>query len=134
MLFYHASDICQIRLDFFKTILMQPQSSGSVFGICSDTVLKVTGGTTSNSIINKPPDLCGILTDQHGKFSHYRVLFFYKDLLLWRKRSIEIFISFLFIVYIDSGRASTAATLAFTFGSAGSGSANVWRVSWWTSI
>lgn len=89
-------DICQIRLDFFKTILMQPQSSGSVFGICSDTVLKVTGGTTSNSIINKPPDLCGILTDQH--------------------------------VYIDSGRASTAATLAFSFGSAGSGSANVWRI------
>ena len=69
MLFYHASDICQIRLDFFKTILMQPQSSGSVFGICSDTVLKVTGGTTSNSIINKPPDLCGILTDQHAILS-----------------------------------------------------------------
>merc|ERR1712062_180541 len=31
-------------------------------------------------------------------------------------------------VYIDSGRASTAATLAFTFGSAGSGTANVWRI------
>ena len=60
-------DICQIRLDFFKTILMQPQSSGSNFGICSDTVLKVTGGTSSGSIMNKPPDLCGILTDQHGK-------------------------------------------------------------------
>jgi len=89
-------DICQIRLDFFKTILMQPQSTGSVYGICSDTILKITGGTTSGSIINKPPDLCGILTDQH--------------------------------VYIDSGRAATAATLAFTFGSAGSGTANVWRI------
>jgi len=89
-------DICQIRLDFFKTILMQPQSTGAVYGICSDTVLKITGGTSSGSIINKPPDLCGILTDQH--------------------------------VYIDSGRASTAATLAFTFGSAGSGTANVWRI------
>jgi len=89
-------DICQIRLDFFKAILMQPQTAAPNVGICSDTILKITGGTSSDSIINKPPDLCGILTDQH--------------------------------VYIDSGRAATAATLAFTFGSAGTSSANVWRI------
>jgi len=89
-------DICQIRLDFFKTILMQPQSSGSNFGICSDTVLAITGGTSSASVISNPPSLCGILTDQH--------------------------------VYIDSGRAATAATVAFSFGATGSGTANVWRI------
>lgn len=35
----------------------------------------------------------------------------------------------LFLVYIDSGRAATAATVAFSFGATGSGTANVWRVS-----
>ena len=43
-------------------------------------------------------------------------------------RQIYMFLCIRHLVYIDSGRASTAATLAFTFGSAGSGTANVWRV------
>lgn len=85
-------DICQIRLDFFSSTLQQP-SSATPFGVCTNTILDITGGTTSGSVTNNPPNLCGTLTGQH--------------------------------VYIDSGRAATAATLKFTLASSAS---NTWRI------
>jgi hypothetical protein len=86
-------DICQIRLDFFSTTLQQPNSADATAGVCTNTILDITGGTTSNSFTNNPPNLCGTLTGQH--------------------------------VYIDSGRAETAATLKFTLATAAS---NTWRI------
>ena len=62
------SDICQIRLDFTATSLQQPvATTGATAGDCSDTKLEITPGTSSGSIHNKPPTMCGTLTGQHGK-------------------------------------------------------------------
>jgi len=87
-------DICQLRLDFFSANLQQPDTGADTsMGDCSNTILDITGGSSSGSITNNPPNLCGTLTGQH--------------------------------VYIDTGRAETAATLKFTLGSA---LANTWRI------
>ena len=62
--YYHSPiDICQIRLDFFEASLQQPTSAA-----CTDTILDITSGTTSDSFTNNPPsNLCGTLTGQHRK-------------------------------------------------------------------
>jgi len=56
------TDICQLRLDFFKVVLQQPAVAT---GSCTDTYLTTTAGTTTASFQNTPPVLCGTLTDQH---------------------------------------------------------------------
>jgi hypothetical protein len=67
--FHFHEDICQIRLDFFSTTLQQPSSTaGATAGVCTDTILDITSGTTSNSFTTNPPNLCGTLTGQHGKY------------------------------------------------------------------
>ena len=66
---FSLSDICQIRLDFVDTDLQQPASTtGTTAGECVNTILAITAGTSSSSIFNNPPSLCGTLTGQHGKF------------------------------------------------------------------
>ena len=73
MIFFDNScfpDICQIRLDFTAVDLQQPSSTAgaTTTGDCVDTILAITPGTSSSSIFNKHPDLCGTLTGQHCKF------------------------------------------------------------------
>lgn len=87
-------DICQIRLDFFDAVLMQPTATGGGATVCTNTILQVTAGTTSQSRPLLPPQVCGTLTGQH--------------------------------MYLDSGRATTAATLTYTFIAAST--ANRWRI------
>lgn len=87
-------DICQIRLDFFDTVLMQPTATAGAGDVCTNTILQVVSGTTSQSRPLLPPQVCGTLTGQH--------------------------------MYLDSGRAATAATLTFTFIAAST--ANQWRI------
>lgn len=61
-----SDDICQIRLDFFDTELMQPISTPVITaGTCTNTILDITPGTTSRSFTTQPPNLCGTLTGQH---------------------------------------------------------------------
>jgi len=55
-------DICQLRLDFFRAILQQPTDST---GLCTNTILTTTSGSTGATFQNTPPLLCGTLTDQH---------------------------------------------------------------------
>lgn len=77
------TNICQIRLDFFDTVLIQPNSAAATAGTCATTSLTTAAGTsgTGGSIATNPPVLCGTLTGQH--------------------------------IYVDSGRQATAATLTF---------------------
>ena len=72
-------DICQIRLDFVEVKLQQPASTtgATTTGDCVDTILAITPGTSSSSIYNKPPDLCGTLTGQHGKLNFYVTQWFF---------------------------------------------------------
>ena len=65
------SDICQIRLDFIAADLQQPDATdaASTTGDCVDTILAITAGTSSSSIYNNPPNLCGTLTGQHCKYN-----------------------------------------------------------------
>ena len=66
---FSFEDICQIRLDFVDADLQQPASTtGTTAGECVDTILAITAGTSSSSIFNNPPSLCGTLTGQHGNF------------------------------------------------------------------
>ena len=67
-------DICQIRLDFVTVDLQQPDATAgtTTTGDCVDTILGIVPGTSSSSIFNKPPDLCGNLSGQHGNFSLVR--------------------------------------------------------------
>lgn len=59
-------DICQVRLDFFEFVTMQPSATAATAGICANTILAITPGTTSQSMTTKPPQkLCGTLTGQH---------------------------------------------------------------------
>lgn len=75
-----SSDICHIRLDFTDVVLQQ----SSTAGVCTASILTITGGTAATSSFAKPPVVCGTLTGQH--------------------------------MYLDSARATTAATLKFTHG------------------
>merc|ERR1712241_392950 len=83
-------DICQIRLDFFAGSLQQPSTAAAT---CTDTILDITAGTTSQSFTTNPPNLCGNIKGQH--------------------------------LYIDSGRAATAATLKFTLATS---ETNTWKI------
>lgn len=56
------TDICQIRLDFFSAILQQPVATT---GVCTNTILTTTQGSTGVTFYNTPPVLCGTLTGQH---------------------------------------------------------------------
>lgn len=85
-----SSDICHIRLDFTDVVLQQPSTAG----VCTATILTITGGTSATSSFAKPPVVCGTLTGQH--------------------------------MYLDSARATTAATIAMTHGT-GAG-VNKWRI------
>lgn len=59
-------NICQLRLDFFAVSLMQPNTAtGATAGDCTNTILSITPGSTSQSITSKPPGLCGTLTGEH---------------------------------------------------------------------
>jgi len=57
-----STEICQVRLDFFKAVLQQPTSST---GSCTKTYLAITPGASGVTKYNKPPTLCGTLTNQH---------------------------------------------------------------------
>merc|ERR1739844_487658 len=57
-----STDICQVRLDFFKVVLQQPTSTT---GSCTNTYTTITPGATTVTAYNRPPALCGTLTDQH---------------------------------------------------------------------
>jgi len=57
-----STEICQVRLDFFKVVLQQPKSTT---GSCTNTYTAITPGAGSVTAYNKPPALCGTLTDQH---------------------------------------------------------------------
>lgn len=85
------NEICQIRLDFIDATLQQPSTAG----VCTNTILDITSGTTGQTFVTSPPNVCGTLTGQH--------------------------------MYLDSGRATTAATLKFTFAT-GSTLSNTWRI------
>jgi len=94
------ADICQIRLDFTKTLLSAPASTST--GVCTFTSAGTAGdslviapGDTKLVAAQKPPVLCGKLTGQH--------------------------------VYIDAGisTVTTAATVTFSIGVA---STQNWRV------
>lgn len=58
-------DICQIRLDFVSASLQQPNSAAATAGTCTNTILDITGGSSSGGISDDPPNLCGTLTGQH---------------------------------------------------------------------
>ena len=60
--YIQISDICQVRLDFFKVVLQQPTSTT---GSCTNTYTTITPGATGVTAYNRPPSLCGTLTDQH---------------------------------------------------------------------
>ena len=61
--YIQISEICQVRLDFFKVVLQQPTSTT---GSCTNTYTTITpGATTPHTAYNSPPALCGTLTDQH---------------------------------------------------------------------
>ena len=60
--YIQISEICQVRLDFFKVVLQQPTSTT---GSCTNTYTTITPGATGTTAYNKPPALCGTLTDQH---------------------------------------------------------------------
>ena len=68
-------DICQIRLDFFSVILQQPVATT---GVCTNTILATTQGSTGVTFYNTPPVLCGTLTGQHGEYI-VNFLTFFKD-------------------------------------------------------
>merc|ERR1739844_97934 len=57
-----STEICQVRLDFFKVVLQQPTSTT---GSCTNTYTTITPGATGVTAYNRPPALCGTLTDQH---------------------------------------------------------------------
>jgi len=57
-----STEICQVRLDFFKAVLQQPKSTT---GSCVNTILAFTPGASGVTAFNTPPNLCGTLTNQH---------------------------------------------------------------------
>lgn len=57
-----STEICQVRLDFFKVVL---QTAGSTTGSCATTYTTITPGSTGQTKFNIPPALCGTLTGQH---------------------------------------------------------------------
>lgn len=57
-----STEICQVRLDFFKVVLQQPASAT---GSCTNTYTTITPGATGSTAYNTPPKLCGTLTNQH---------------------------------------------------------------------
>merc|ERR1712020_188127 len=57
-----STEICQVRLDFFKVVLQQPASTT---GSCTNTYTTITPGASGVTAYNRPPTLCGTLTDQH---------------------------------------------------------------------
>jgi len=57
-----STEICQVRLDFFKAVLQQPASAT---GSCTKTYLGITPGASGVTAYNTPPTLCGTLTNQH---------------------------------------------------------------------
>ena len=132
--YIQISEICQVRLDFFKVVLQQPTSTT---GSCTNTYTTITPGATGTTAYNKPPALCGTLTDQHctnttiltfrtKKFSiHINIIC--RHLVRFSLRLIHSHESIFYIlVYLDSGRtATTIATIKFTLASA---SDNYWRV------
>ena len=129
--YIQISDICQVRLDFFKVVLQQPTSTT---GSCTNTYTTITPGATTVTAYNRPPALCGTLTDQHC--TKTTLLSFWTTNIFnsYRYHILLRLISFIYsyephfyiLVYIDSGRTvSTIATIKFTLASA---SDNYWRV------
>merc|ERR1712110_52849 len=57
-----STEICQVRLDFFKAVLQQPASAT---GSCTSTYTTITPGASGPTAFNAPPILCGTLTNQH---------------------------------------------------------------------
>jgi len=57
-----STEICQVRLDFFKAVLQQPASAT---GSCTSTYTAITPGASGVTAYNTPPTLCGTLTGQH---------------------------------------------------------------------
>jgi len=57
-----STEICQVRLDFFKAVLQQPASTS---GSCTKTYTTITPGASGTTKYNTPPTLCGTLTGQH---------------------------------------------------------------------
>jgi len=57
-----STEICQVRLDFFKVVLQQPTSTT---GSCTNTYTTITPGASGVTKFNNPPNLCGTLTGQH---------------------------------------------------------------------
>lgn len=57
-----STDICQVRLDFFKVVLQQPKSTK---GSCTNTYATITPGASGVTKFNNAPILCGTLTGQH---------------------------------------------------------------------
>lgn len=51
------SDVCQLRIDFMKFSLAQPNATG----VCDNDFLLISGGAST------VPRLCGENDDQHGK-------------------------------------------------------------------
>ena len=131
--YIQISEICQVRLDFFKVVLQQPTSTT---GSCTNTYTTITPGATTVTAYNRPPALCGTLTDQHcTKITPYlfepqifsmHIDIIYRHYLDYSHLSIHTNPLFYILVYIDSGRTvTTIATIKFTLASA---SDNYWRV------
>ena len=85
------SEICQVRLDFFKVVL---QAAGSTTGSCATTYTTITPGSTGQTKFNIPPALCGTLTGQHCKIfkieleqSKYN---FFKSLVVYQRVIIKV--------------------------------------------
>lgn len=57
-----ATDICQIRLDYTATTLVQPTSAS---GSCSTDSLIALGTAESSTLAHKNPTVCGTLTGDH---------------------------------------------------------------------
>ena len=58
-------DICQIRLDFNSLTTAGPPSQGTNVGACptGGDIVAITSPSGAN-----PPEICGQLTGQHGKY------------------------------------------------------------------
>ena len=113
----------------FKVVLQQPTSSS---GSCTKAYTTITPGATGVTAYNRPPALCGTLTDQHCKntiLSLRTITILPNSFQLYiytLNKSTNKNLLFTFQVYIDSGRStSTIATIKITLASA---SDNYWRV------
>ena len=125
-IFNWCVEICQVRLDFFKVVLQQPKSTT---GSCTNTYTTITPGASGVTAYNRPPALCGTLTDQHCKntiLSLRTITILPNSFQFTLNKSTNKNLFFTFQVYLDSGRStSTIATIKITLASA---SDNYWRV------